>query len=238
MYTMGARSDFNLLKFKSYNDYLQSFTKIDEYRYLSSIKVIRSFVKLGYSTNATVYEENEFYKIKKRLHDLVNPKAITSKLFSQYLVGDDPALVALAQREERNVQKKLSTIIFLQIRQRNGFDISGYIDFADSLRNCAIHAFGATNWRAIFEGRILLRPNRTHLSFYDWHTGTICFNNSDNFETMHYGTTLMFKHYGDHKIIPVTILDSPYKENVKRTLINSALYDSVVLYDHVVRKAS
>ncbi|XP_062142535.1 cilia- and flagella-associated protein 299-like [Drosophila sulfurigaster albostrigata] len=235
---MGTRSDFNLMNFRTYSDYLKSFTKVEDYRYLSSMNVIRSLVKLGYSTNATVYEEEEFYKIKKHLYDLINPKAVTSKLFSQYLVGDDPLLVALAEREQWNVQKKLSTIIFLQIRQKNGFDISGYIDYADSLRNCAIHAFGATNWKAIFEGRILLRPNRTNLSFYDWHTGTVSFNNSDNFETMQYGTTLMFKHYGDHKIIPVTILESVHKDNVKRTLIESPLYDNVVLYDHIVRKAS
>ncbi|KAH8377836.1 hypothetical protein KR093_007329, partial [Drosophila rubida] len=236
--TMGTRSDFNLMKFDTYSDYLKSFTRIEEYRYLGSLKIIRSVVKLGYCSNANIYEEDEFHSIKKHLHELINPKAITSKLFSKYLVGDDPALVALAQREEPNVQKKLSTIIFLQIRQRNGFDISGYIDFADSLRACTVEAFGATNWKAVFEGRIFLRPNRNHLSFYDWHTGSVSFNNSDNYETMHYGTTLMFKHYGDHKIVPVTIQDSPFRDNVRRTQISSPLYESMVLYDHIVRKAS
>lgn len=235
---MVSIGDFNLLKFDSYSDYLQSFTSIEEYRYLGNMKVISSLIKLGYRTNGTIYEEDEFHTKRKHLLELINPKSIISQLYSRYLVGDDPVLVALANREERNVQKKLSTIIFLQIRQRNGFDISGYIDFADSLHKCSIHSLGATNWKAVFQGRILLRPNRNHLSFYDWHTGTICFNNSDNFEILNYGTSLMFKHIGDHKIVPVTAIESPYKDNVNRTFIQSPMYGCVALYDHIVRKAS
>jgi len=113
---MALRGDFNLLKFDSYSDYLQSFTKVDEYRYLGSMKVINSFVKLGYRTNATIYDEDDFHKIRKRLLELINPKSIRSQLYSRYLVGDDPALVAFAEREERNVQKKLAVsniIIYL-----------------------------------------------------------------------------------------------------------------------------
>ncbi|XP_034473424.1 cilia- and flagella-associated protein 299-like [Drosophila innubila] len=235
---MATRGDFNLLKFDSYSDYLKSFTKVDEYRYLGSMKVINSFVKLGYRTSATIYDEDDFHKIRKRLLELINPKSIRSQLFSRHLVGDDPALVAFADREERNVQKKLASIIFLQIRRRNGFDISGYIDYADSLQKCTTRSLGATNWKAVFEGRILLRPNRNHLSFYDWHTGAVSFNNSNNFEIVNYGSSLMFKHIGDHKIIPVTTADSLFKDNVKRTFIQSPMYGCVAIYDHIVRKAS
>jgi len=48
----------------------------------------------------------------------------------------------------------------LQIRKRSGFDISGYIDYADSLMAFTVHRHGATNWKAVFEGRAMLRPNR------------------------------------------------------------------------------
>ncbi|KAM8714713.1 hypothetical protein ACLKA7_001123 [Drosophila subpalustris] len=234
---MASRGDFNLLTFDSYSDYLKSFTKTEEYRYLGGMKVIKTFVKLGYRTNATIYDEAEFHKIRKRLLELINPKSTRSQLFSRYLVGDDPALVAFAEREERNVQKKLSTIIFLQIRRRNGFDISGYIDYADSLQKCTTRSLGATNWKAVFEGRILLKPNRNHLSFYDWHSGIVCFNNSNNYEVVNYGASLCFKHIGDHKIVPVTTADSSFKDNVKRQLIQSPMYGCVAIYDHIVRKS-
>lgn len=235
---MAGRGDFNLLSFDNYSDYLQSFTKVEDYRYLSSMKVIKSFVKLGYCSNAVIYKEDEFYKAKKQLQELINPKSIISKLYGQYLVGDDPALIAFKEREERNVQKKLSTIIFLQIRKRSGFDISGYIDYADSLMGFTVNRHGATNWKAVFEGRAMLRPNRHDLSFYDWESGNILFNNSDNFEVIHLGTSLMFKHYGDHKIISVNPSDYSNNDSVKRTFLNSPLYGYLVFYDHIVRKPS
>ncbi|EDW57931.2 cilia- and flagella-associated protein 299 isoform X1 [Drosophila virilis] len=235
---MPVRGDFNVLKFETYEEYLRSFTRIEEYRYLGNKRIINALVKLGYRTNATIYEEEEFYAVKKNLLDLINPKSIITTLFSCYLKGKDPALVALAEREERNMQKKLSTIIFIQMRQCSGFDTSGYIDYADSLRACSLHMLGATNWRLVFEERILLQPNRTHLSFYDWHSGTVHFNHSDNYEVMRFGTSLTFKHKGDHKIIPVTMVDSPHKDNVKRTFIRSPLYGCIILYDHIVRKPS
>lgn len=126
----------------------------------------------------------------------------------------------------------------MQKRKRTGFDISGYIDYADSLLGCAVHRLGATNWRAVFEGRKLLCPNRNDLSFYDWESGNIHFNNTDNFEVMHVGTSLMFKHIGDHKIISVNPSDFPNNDSVKRTFLYSPLYGYIVFYDHIVRKPS
>jgi len=105
---MTGRGDFRLLSFDNYSDYLQSFTKVEDYRYLSNMNVIKSYVKLGYCSNAVIYKEDEFYEAKKHLLELINPKTIISKLYGQYLVGDDPALIGLKEREERNVQKKLS----------------------------------------------------------------------------------------------------------------------------------
>jgi len=102
-----------------------------------------------------------------------------------------------------------------------------------------VHRHGATNWKAVFEGRAMLRPNRRDLSFYDWESGNIYFNNSDNFEVMHLGTSLTFKHYGDHKIISVNPLDLTYNDQaIKRTILNSPLYGYIVFYDHIVRKPS
>ncbi|XP_064553802.1 cilia- and flagella-associated protein 299-like [Drosophila montana] len=233
---MAMRGDLNDVNFGSYGEYMKSFTKVEDYRYLGSKNVINALVKVGYRTNATVYEEHEFYKRRQQLKELTNAKVLTTRLYSTYLKSDDPALVALAEREAPNVLMRLSTIIFLQIRQRSGFDISGYIDYADSLRACSLRLLGAANWQAIFEGRTMLRPNRSHLSFYDWHSAFFAFNNSENYEVINYKKCLMFKHTGDHKFVPVTTTDSIHKDNVKRTFIESPLYGCVILYDHFVRK--
>ncbi|XP_030561440.1 cilia- and flagella-associated protein 299-like [Drosophila novamexicana] len=232
---MPMHGSYNILKFETYEEYLQSFAKVEEHRYLGNKKVIGELVKLGYRSHVPILEKDEFLKCRQRLRQFLNPKVI-EKLFSVYRTSDDPALVALADREEPNVLMRLSTIICIQTRRRNGSDISGYIDYADSLRACSQDLLGATNWRAIFEGRIMLQPNRTHLSFYDWHRGTVTFNHSDNYEVINYGGRLMFKHTTDHKIVPVTDTESIYQDNVKRTIIESPMYGLMVLYDHCVRK--
>ncbi|EDW57932.1 cilia- and flagella-associated protein 299 [Drosophila virilis] len=233
---MPLSGDFSILKFETYEDYLQSFARVEEYRYLGSKRVIGAMVKLGYCTNAPIMEKDEFLLRRQRLKQSLNPKVI-DKLFSVYRTSDDPALVALADREEPNVLMSLSTIIFLQVRQRNGSDISGYIDYADSLRACSQHMLGAINWRAVFEGRIMLQPDRTHLSFYDWHRGSLTFNHSDNYKVVNYGGRLLFKHNADHKIVPVTATESIFQDNVMRTFIESPMYGLMILYDHHVRKA-
>ncbi|XP_017872700.1 PREDICTED: uncharacterized protein C4orf22 homolog isoform X1 [Drosophila arizonae] len=235
---MPYTADYRLLNFNTYDEYLHSNTKSDVKKYLRSAKIIKQVIKLGYHTNATIYEEDEFYEIKKNLLDQINPVSHHFVLFSSYRTSSDPALCALAEREASNMQKKLSTIIFVQLRQRTGFDISGYIDYEDSLRLNSLQMIGCTNWQAIFEGRILLRPKHTDLSFYDWHSGSVYFNNTSNYDVMHMGISLLFKYKGDLKFIPVSVADGPFKENVKRTAILSPLYGMVVLYDHIVRKAT
>lgn len=105
---MALLGDFNVLKFNNYADYLLSFTKIDEYRYLNSKAVANAVIKLGYRTNTIIYEEDEFYELRRNLLMLLNPKHETTNLFSTYLKSTDPAIVALAHREAPNIQKKLS----------------------------------------------------------------------------------------------------------------------------------
>lgn len=132
-------------------------------------------------------------------------------------------------------QIPLQTIIFLQVRMRSGFDISGYIDYEKSLRDCGMKVPEYTNWKAVFEGRILLRPKPTDLSFYDWHRGTVLSTNTDNWESISGTKNLVFKHKGDHKYVPVTNKADKFKENVERIPIQSELYGSMILYDHLVR---
>ncbi|XP_033150616.1 cilia- and flagella-associated protein 299-like [Drosophila busckii] len=232
---MATDIDYNLLKFETYEDYLLSFIKIEDYRYLGGMRAIRRFVKLGYRTNAKVYEEHEYTKLRNQLLEYLNPKFNSAIFFGSYLKVNDAALVALADREELNMMNKLATIIFLQVRQRSGFDLSGYIDYAKSLRDCIYKTPDHTNWRGVFEGRVALRPKPSDLSYYDWHKGIVSHNNTESFEALRSDDGLIFKHKGDHKLIPVTTKPSIHEKNVQRTMIPSDIYGFIILYDHVVR---
>ncbi|XP_064553947.1 cilia- and flagella-associated protein 299-like [Drosophila montana] len=232
---MSGNVDFNLLNFQSYEDYLNSFIKKEEYRYLSSMQPIRKLVKLGYRCTAKVYEEHEFYQLRKQLHDHISPKVLSSVLYGSYFKGTDAALQALVDREEANLLQKLSTIIFLQVRQRSGFDICGYIDYEKSLRDFTLKLPDRTNWRAVFEGRAKLRPKPSDLSFFDWHRSILCYNDTYNYETVRGSNTLMFKHKADHKLIPVTDKPNPHSDNVNRLMIPSEIYGYIILYDHTLR---
>lgn len=123
----------------------------------------------------------------------------------------------------------------MQVRQRSGFDVSGYIDYEQSLRHCTFRKPDFTNWRAVFEGRELLKPKPTDLSYYDWHKGIVCMTDTDNFESVAGRNTLIFKHKDDHKLIPVCAKPSHYAENVSRSMIHSDLYGYIILYDHIIR---
>ncbi|KAM8714706.1 hypothetical protein ACLKA7_001116 [Drosophila subpalustris] len=227
--------DRSLLTFASYSDYLNSFIKSDDYLYLGSMGTVRRFVKLGYRCSSKVFEESEFHKIRHQLAILINPKVTSDVLYGRYFKGTDAALKALMEREEPNMLRKLSTIIFLQVRQRSGFDISGYIDFEKSLRDCNFQKPDRTNWKSVFEGKTLLTPKPTDLSYYDWHKGIVYHNNTDNFHAVNGGESLIFMHKADHKLVPMTDKPSIYSINVVRRMIKSELYGFMTLYDHVVR---
>lgn len=99
------RPDFTLLNFNSYMEYLKSFQSIKDQRYIADEKTINTLVKLGYSNAARIYEEDEFKKCKELTLEMINPK-IKLCLTSGHLVkGDDPALLALAERETPNLLK-------------------------------------------------------------------------------------------------------------------------------------
>lgn len=133
----------------------------------------------------------------------------------------------------RYIVSQFQTIIFIVARQPNGFDISGYIDYAASLRNYNLGLRGATNWKRVFDGTDKVRPKPSDLSFYDWQKKTFAYNDSENYHTCQTGQSLSFKHKGDHKIITP---DSKHLENVIRKMIYFSSLGSLVLYDHVVRK--
>ncbi|EDW73298.1 uncharacterized protein Dwil_GK16731 [Drosophila willistoni] len=229
--------DYSILKYATYAEYLASFPRIEDHRYLQDVPTIDKLTKLGYRTMTTVYDEGEFYRAKLIMESSAAPKVTSKMIYSMYLTGDDAVLQALAKREKPNVLQEISTIIYMQVRRCNGFDISGYIDYEMSLRQANMCLPGAVDWRAIFEGQKLLCPRITDLGFYDWRTGDVFDTSNDNYQVVcHPVYGMYFMHKGDHKIIPVTTRPNPHSDNVTRTVFQSPLYNFVVLYDHGVRK--
>ncbi|EDW78478.1 uncharacterized protein Dwil_GK16455 [Drosophila willistoni] len=227
--------DYSLQNFETYREYLDSFKLPEDSRYMRSSEII----KLGYRSQKPIYTTEEFYMRRENLAKQLNSKILDIS-FSTFFKGNDAGLMALAAREKWNVVGRLSTIIFLQMRQHNGFDISGYIDFAQSLRNWRLRMPDSIDWKAIFEARILLRPRNKDLCFFDWHKGKITSNDTDNFQTMtHPDYGLCFKHKGDHKYVQVTSTQTPTQSgNVTRTMVKSKLYGIIILYDHEINSHS
>ncbi|XP_034473177.1 cilia- and flagella-associated protein 299-like [Drosophila innubila] len=229
------RPDFTLLNFNTYSEYLKSFQSIKDQRYIDDEKTINALVKLGYSNAGRIYEEDEFKKCKEMTLEVINPK-IKLCLTSGHLVkGDDPALLALAEREKPNLLKKLSTIIFIVVRLPSGFDVSSYKDYEHSLRQFDMSTRGSTNWKGVFQGTHKLRPRPSDLSFYDTQKKYVTYNDSDNYHTLSIGHSLLFLHKGDHKMI-VPEQKPSLQTTAKRTMFLSPVLGTIILYDHIVRK--
>ncbi|KAH8273124.1 hypothetical protein KR018_005930, partial [Drosophila ironensis] len=230
-------TDFSILNFENYQEYWRSFTTVEDFRYLPSHKTVGCIVRLGYRSSRPFYEEEQFHDVRKQVEQLRNPTVSTVLNYRQYFKGTDPALKALADREAANVQKTISTIIFLEITCSTGFSQSGYIDFEDSLRKCRIKAQGAVNWKAIFEERKMLKPSKYDLVYYDWRTRTIFSNHNESYKVVSDPQLgLLFSHKGDHKMVPATSRRNFFSGNVRRYMIKSPLYGFMILYDHRIRK--
>ncbi|XP_069482261.1 cilia- and flagella-associated protein 299 isoform X2 [Ambystoma mexicanum] len=136
--------------------------------------------------------------------------------------------IALAEREEANRSGKLSSIIFIRDRSARNQELSGYIDYANRLKN--------EDFEPYFSGKKKLMPRPNDLSFYNWETHVSTSNASPNYQVIAENASgLLFKNKRDRKIINVDPKASP-GDNTTRTPIQTDLYIQVVIYDHVTRR--
>ncbi|XP_037951986.1 cilia- and flagella-associated protein 299-like [Teleopsis dalmanni] len=234
---MEARRDLFLLNCDTYNDYLDTFITENDIRFVRNIGQVRRFVTLGYRSTGDIYTPQQFKDRQALAREVLWPQKRSWILYSQFKLSKDPFLRALAAREKPNAQKIISTIIFLQTQTKPGFQVSSYIDYSDRLRQSNLELSNCDNWRGIFRGKVMLKPRRTDLSFYDEHNSNSSYTDSDNYVVVNdvkHG--LMFMHKGDHKMICVDTSHKEYKENCIRTVVFSKVYGYTALYDHVVRK--
>ncbi|XP_037931422.1 cilia- and flagella-associated protein 299-like [Teleopsis dalmanni] len=229
-------ADKYLLDCDTYADYLDLFSTLQDYHYLRHSHIRHQIVTLGHRVSK-VLTPQEFEDRKQYVSLTLYPIQKTWKLFSLKIPISDPFLKAMALRERPNAQNMLSTIIWLEYQRANGQEISGYIDFKQSLTDANNNERNHLDWFAIFKGEKMLRPRKTDLSYSNWQKHFIIHNDSKNYKIMHDGELgVLFMHKGDHKTICVDINQPLHKENCYREMVYSRKYGYVTFYDHIVRR--
>lgn len=230
-------NDLRLLDFKTYEDYLDTFVSIEDVRNLRSLRYARLVAELGYNSNCEILTKDAFESRRAFVKEVISPSKKAHELYSEGHDDEDLVLDELALRERANRVGILSTIIFIRRRTKKGIEISGYIDYAWSLRMCRSREEHAIDWEAVFKGKKILWPTKKDLGYYNWKTGESLCNSTDNYKVISdpkIGLIFMNRH--DRKTIcPDPKLEKP-GTNTTRTLISSPRYEHVVLYDHTLRK--
>ena len=137
-------------------------------------------------------------------------------------------LTALANREDEVRSGRMSTIIFIRHKKNNN-EVSGYIDLADRLKT--------DDFKAIFEGKKLLMPRTTDLSYFHWEAQQPMMNNSPNFRVdAHDERGILFRNRRDRKVISVDPAVDPPGDSTKRVELECSEYTQVVFFDHLTRR--
>lgn len=140
-----VEADKKLLKFKDYEEYLDSLVTDLDKCYLPNDKVQRTIAELGYRSNGKTLSRDEFRDRIDTLYHLIGVSKRPYVSFTENLPIYDPVHVELAKRERANRVGILSTIIFMSCYDKRGHEVSAYIDYAESLQN--------ENWKLIFKGK-------------------------------------------------------------------------------------
>lgn len=219
----------NILDFKSYEDYLDQQVTGEDLFYLEDQDAARKIVELGYKGKDFLSREE--FEAARQLA-LVGPqkrKESTELVCSAGANFEEGSfLSALAKREELVRTGKLATIIFIRDYVR-GQEVSAYIDYGHRLRT--------ENFEEYFSGAKRLLPKRSDLSYYNWKTHALFYNNSTTFQVLADNEIgLMMKHKRDRKTINVDPKAPTPGDNSNRTVMNCKDYLQVTLYDHVTRR--
>ncbi|VDN08727.1 unnamed protein product [Dibothriocephalus latus] len=145
------------------------------------------------------------------------------------MIITEPALIALANREEANRNGKMSTIIFIRDKNQRNQEISGYIDYA--------HRLKTEDFAGYFLQKKRLLPRIGDLSYFNWETQNITANPTPNYAVITDNPGgILFKNKRDRKILNVDPwLPSP-GDNTTRNAVLTNEYLQFVLYDHITRR--
>jgi hypothetical protein len=225
----GELYDKSVLDFQTYEDYLDQQVTNEDLYYLEDPDNARQIVELGYKGKDFMSRE-EFEAARKAASEgpLKRKKSLEAVCSVGKRFDDSPFLYALAKREELVRNGKLSTIIFIRDVVK-GHEVSGFIDYGHRLKN--------EDFDEYFSRRKKLVPKRSDLSYYNWKTHTLYYNNSSTFQVLADNEMgLLFKHKRDRKTINVDPRAATPGDNSNRTVLVTDEYTQVTIYDHVTRR--
>lgn len=221
--------DRSVLDCQTYEDYLDQQVTPDDLYYLEDPDHARQIVELGYKGKDFMSRE-EFEAARKAAQEgpLKRKKSLETICSAGKRFDDSPFLYALSKREELVRNGKLSTIIFMRDVVK-GHEVSGYIDFG--------HRLKTEDFEDYFTKKKKLAPKRSDLSYYNWKTHTLYYNNSATFQVLADNAMgLLFKHKRDRKTINVDPRATTPGDNSSRTVLKTDEYVQVTIYDHVTRR--
>lgn len=221
--------DRNVLDFESYDDYLDQQVTGEDLFFLEDQDTARKLVELGYKGKDVLSrEEFEAAQQLARTGPLKRRESVDVNCSVGKDLSDNPLLSALAKREELVRSGGLATILFIRDYVR-GQEVSAYIDYGHRLRS--------ENFENYFTRRKKLLPRRSDLSYYNWKTHTLFYNNSLTFQVLADSELgLVMKHKRDRKTIHVDPGATSPGDNCSRTVIPCKDYLQVTIYDHVTRR--
>ncbi|XP_060535436.1 cilia- and flagella-associated protein 299-like [Cylas formicarius] len=228
--TPQIEADKTLLRFATYEDYLDSLGTPQDACYLQSVETARTIANLGYRSSGETLTRGQFEKRLAAVLAYLYPPYKAYELTSEGLVTPDADMIVreLSSRERANRIGILSTIIFLRAFTKSGVEVSGYIDYTDRLTK--------ENWKPFFKGLARLMPKRTDLGFYHWKSEDVVSNDSLNYKVLqHPQKGLIFQNRFDRKIINPDPEAHP-GSNTSRKRIYSKHCELCILFDHVVRQ--
>lgn len=221
--------DRRLLRFRSYEEYLDSLVGTVDLCYLRSTTVARAIAELGYRCAGETLLREEFHRRLEAVRNLLHPVRGPYELASELAAPGRRFQQELALRERANRIGAIATIVFLRNFTKSGFEISGYIDFAHRLTN--------EDWTPFFHGKKRLRLRPSDLAFYHWRLGKTVCNETQNFQpVIDPRRGLEFKCLKDRCV--VSIDPGRISPGISTTRVNlrSEDYEQVVFFDHVLRR--
>ncbi|XP_030765885.1 cilia- and flagella-associated protein 299-like [Sitophilus oryzae] len=228
--TPQIEADRNLLRFSSYEEYLDSLSTTQDACYLQSVEASRVIANLGYRSSGETLSREQFERRLAAVLSYLYPPYKAYELSSEGFIksDSDPILRDLSSRERANRIGVLSTIIFLRVFSKAGIEVSGFIDYTERLTK--------EDFKPIFKGEKKLMPKRFDLGFFHWKSGDVVSNDSLNYKVMqHPQKGLIFQNRFDRKIINPDPACEP-GANTSRKRVYTSLYQLCILFDHVVRQ--
>ncbi|BFY97507.1 hypothetical protein BsWGS_00546 [Bradybaena similaris] len=218
----------NIAEFATYEDFLSSQVTQRDMNYLEDINLARKIVEFGYRGSREGFSLERFMAVKAELEQrksIYNVRTILSagKTF------EESWLRALQMREESNRIRKNASIIYIRDINESGQEVSSYLDYS--------HRLATEDFRPIFAGKKKLLPKTTDLSFFNWETQNVASKSSPNYDVIAKSPSgMVFRNKRDGKIInPDPFIGSP-GENSSRTVVQTQVYISFIVFDHYNRR--